>query len=489
MAAFGVLNAQIIPLEAPNIISVNVDTATGLASIKWAPITSQALEKYTVYYYTPGITGAIAIDTVPREINEYVYPESLDPSQMAQTLTVAGVDTLGSGGLLPDPPHKTMFLTTHYDSCAKTMELEWSSYVGWGNDLVRYEVYFSVDGDSYSFLDQSFVEDTTMSQLDIKDNRSYCYFVKAIKNDNTVSFSNIACRNVTHPLYPAWIDAESASAVDRDQVEVKFAVDSAGEITSFQLFKSAGPGKPFIQDAIIRDVVDSFTYNDPVLSTELSWQYKLYALDVCDNINPETESNICGNIVLDANSAGLAASLSWQPYEKYEAGVDRYQIYRRITGAEPELIGEVFHPETSYEDDLNSVSGSDIEDEICYYVVAVENDSYTRGNRGYSRSNQACVSVVPEIMMANAIIPNSTIIDNTKIGPELSFIPREYLFQVFDRWGNKIFQTTDSGVLWEGRVNNRGQTVPEGVYVYYIKLTTTGGIEVVKTGEITVFYN
>jgi hypothetical protein len=185
---------------------------------------------------------------------------------------------------------------------------------------------------------------------------------------------------------------------------------------------------------------------------------------------------------------GLDAFLSWTPYSDYEAGVKEYVIYRDIKHAGPERIGAVNPPDTSFQDNLGFASGADIEDEICYHVVAVEDDSYVlRGRQGFSQSNQACVSVVPEIRMANAIIPNATNLENTRIKPELTFIAHPYIFQVFDRWGSKIFETNDPGAYWYGDVRG-GKKVPEGVYVYYIRLTTSSGIEVEKKGEITVFY-
>jgi hypothetical protein len=138
-------------------------------------------------------------------------------------------------------------------------------------------------------------------------------------------------------------------------------------------------------------------------------------------------------------------------------------------------------------DDLSWLTYEAIQDEICYYVVAGENDSYSRGNRGSSRSNIACVSVVPEIKMANAIIPNAANPDNARIRPVLSFTPKHYIFQVFDRWGSRIFETNDPETYWYGDVKGK-KKVPEGVYVYYIRLTTSNGIEIEKKGEITVFY-
>ena len=58
---------------------------------------------------------------------------------------------------------------------------------------------------------------------------------------------------------------------------------------------------------------------------------------------------------------------------------------------------------------------------------------------------------------------------------------------VFDRWGSLVFETTNPDTAWDGRIKG-GSKATEGVYIYYVKLTTTSGIEVEQKGQITVFY-
>ena len=470
----------------PTIKLVSIDTATQESYIKWLPSPDDDVEFYRIYYYY--------FDDLNQEHNDLIGTVSGDSREFRYThepgskapfsYTVAARDTFGGDGEISDH-HTTMYLSTTYDSCEKTMDLDWTPYQGWEGKIVRNEVYYSVDGGPYVYLDKTHPDAMSYLQDSILDNKNYCYFIKAI-HPETWSFSNISCRNVSHPIHPAWINAESASAVGADQVEVKFVMDPAGEVTRFQLYKSPAPGKPFTSDAVFSEVHDSLTHRDKVLSVDKKFQYKLYSLDVCNN--PVTESTICGNIVLSVSSKGLEAFLSWNPYKEYEAGVKDYLVYRDINrSGSPDLIGGVHSPDTTFEDDLDFLSSREIEDEICYIIEAEENDSWQRGRQGFSRSNMACVTVVPEILMANAIIPNSMVPDNQKIKPELTFIPQQYLYQVFDRWGNRIFETTDYETAWGGRIN-RGDYVPEGVYAYYIKLTTSNGIKVEKKGLITVFY-
>ena len=42
---------------------------------------------------------------------------------------------------------------------------------------------------------------------------------------------------------------------------------------------------------------------------------------------------------------------------------------------------------------------------------------------------------------------------------------------VFNRWGERVYETNDIEEGWNGRKNNTGELAPEGVYVYYVTFT------------------
>ena len=466
--------------DPPIIDYVSVDTATGYVYITWKINPADTVDR-SVIYEQIDFAGQV-IDTIGKDTLEYLWATS-KAGYGAVSMTVASDRDGYKLSPLADA-HTTMFLTIQYDSCEKEMKLSWTPYIGWDFLLVKHEIYFRIDNGSYTKLIETDNDSTNCTHNNIEDNRVYCYFVKAVRNDGIGSFSNIACRTIQHPLHPQWINAEQASAVGEDQVSMDFYIEESGEVTSFQLYKSDSPGIPLFPYEIITDVSGpTLSYTDNVISTDKQYQYQLYSLDVCNK--PVVASNITGNIVLQANSVSLQAFLSWHPYTDYEAGVKTYHIYR-ITNTGEKLINEVDAPDTAYTDNLDFVTGSDIEDEICYYVVAEENDWVTHGEKGLSRSNTTCISVTPKILMPNAFTPNDDG-RNDIIKPVLTFIPERYVFQVFDRWGSRIFETTDPETGWNGAVNGGGKA-SEGVYIYYILLTTTKGIEVEQRGEITLFY-
>lgn len=58
-------------------------------------------------------------------------------------------------------------------------------------------------------------------------------------------------------------------------------------------------------------------------------------------------------------------------------------------------------------------------------------------------------------------------------------------FQVFDRWGRKVYETNSTTIQWDG-TRNGGEILPEGVYVYTFNGTTFLGEEIERNGSITL---
>ena len=57
-------------------------------------------------------------------------------------------------------------------------------------------------------------------------------------------------------------------------------------------------------------------------------------------------------------------------------------------------------------------------------------------------------------------------------------------FQIFNRWGAKVFETTDINKGWDGQFNNTPQ--PMGVYVYRVEAISTKGKTIMKQGNVTL---
>jgi gliding motility-associated-like protein len=57
-------------------------------------------------------------------------------------------------------------------------------------------------------------------------------------------------------------------------------------------------------------------------------------------------------------------------------------------------------------------------------------------------------------------------------------------FRIFNRWGNKVFETSNIEKGWDGTYN--GQPQPMGVYIYTVDATTSTGVPFKKGGNVTL---
>ena len=57
-------------------------------------------------------------------------------------------------------------------------------------------------------------------------------------------------------------------------------------------------------------------------------------------------------------------------------------------------------------------------------------------------------------------------------------------FRIYDRWGEKVFESTDPNLCWDGTY--KGKELNAGVYAYYLSATLNNGTEVKLNGNITL---
>jgi gliding motility-associated-like protein len=87
----------------------------------------------------------------------------------------------------------------------------------------------------------------------------------------------------------------------------------------------------------------------------------------------------------------------------------------------------------------------------------------------------------PYIFIPNAFTPNQDGVNDILFvrGPI-----RELYFIIFDRWGEKVFETTELNTGWDGFLGNT--PLPPDVYGYYLKTTCYDGKVFVKKGNVTL---
>ncbi len=86
------------------------------------------------------------------------------------------------------------------------------------------------------------------------------------------------------------------------------------------------------------------------------------------------------------------------------------------------------------------------------------------------------------ITIPNAFTPDGTVNRTFKVlyngDAKLNY------FRIFDRWGNKVFESTDINAGWDGHYN--GKLMPQDAYIYQIQAVTSNGKIITKAGNVTL---
>ena len=106
------------------------------------------------------------------------------------------------------------------------------------------------------------------------------------------------------------------------------------------------------------------------------------------------------------------------------------------------------------------------------------------GSLGCTTNNQLMVDVPPfsQLYIPTAFSPNDD--GKDEVYYVFGHCITEMQLLIFDRWGEKVFETTDQTVGWDGRY--KGQMENAGVFMYSFNGTLTTGEKINKKGNITL---
>jgi gliding motility-associated-like protein len=114
-------------------------------------------------------------------------------------------------------------------------------------------------------------------------------------------------------------------------------------------------------------------------------------------------------------------------------------------------------------------------------------------------SNSGCITVDTLLVKMADAIPNAGIYSdlfvpkawtpngdghNDKLFPLTVHIAKLYYFRIFDRWGQLMFETTEIGKGWDGKISGKDQG--SDTFVWYVRGTDYTGKSIFKKGTATL---
>lgn len=147
--------------------------------------------------------------------------------------------------------------------------------------------------------------------------------------------------------------------------------------------------------------------------------------------------------------------LTWTEEADCPNDIVEFRIYYTdVFGAELQLIRTITDPnERAFlHENLTSVAG-------CYAVVAV--DSFMN----LSTTDTFCIDNCTDYTLPNVFTPGGDLI-NDLFGPGTFKYVESVDVKIYNRWGLKLFETTDPAVNWDGTYSVTKADVPDGTYYF-----------------------
>ncbi|GAA4454857.1 hypothetical protein GCM10023189_21900 [Nibrella saemangeumensis] len=418
-----------LPLLAPVLTNVTVDSTSetrGVITVRWTrPLGLNPGDLGSPYQYrllrstgsgTTSFTQVATISTnlTPGVADTVFVDRGLNTTQNAYTYQLEFYFTSSNGQLTrldaTEPASSVRLSTT---PAFRQIQLSWQAQTPWSNENQRHRLYRSRTGPNGPF--------NLVAEVAVQGPATFTY-------TDTGTDTFLADGNTSLPL-----SADSSYC---------YRVETVGRYTDTRI--PVGLLYNFSQ-IICASPIDTTRPCPPQLS--------LQPLD-CAAL---TDESFC-------NQTTFSNNLSWI-YPERNAGnqlcdqtVTSYNIYysRYEQDEQSEKLTSVPAPTTTFEhNNLTSVAG-------CYYVTAVN-----RRGLESAPSNRVCNDNCPAYRLPNVFTPNG---DGRNDVFQPMACPRfveTVEFVVYNRWGAKVFQTSDPTLNWNGR-SSGGQELASGLYYYQV---------------------
>lgn len=310
--------------------------------------------------------------------------------------------------------------------------------------------------------------------------------------DNSITFHATPINGGGKPLYQWYINGAMIAENDQfstsklangDVINCQMTSDESCLQTQSALSNNLSPTiKPTTPSSVsieasTTDICSgtevTFSASTETGGLSLAFQWQINGLDVGEN-SPSYKSGMLKdgdlvnciltssiNCVLPSTSPGALMTVRPTPEISLNAS-DTVLLYGQEAQlnvkSDVNIVDYTWSPE-------NSLSSATIEAPIAKPETTTSYQVTATSDNGCKANASILIKVYHDLRIPNAFTPNNdgkNDIFRIPWGIEVKLND----FLIFDRWGNKIFQTTDPNNGWDG--NFKGQACPSGTYVYLI---------------------
>ena len=354
------------------------------------------------------------------------------------------------------------------------IDLSWNHYVGW-DSIQRYDIYRRIEDESaFSLIGQTAGDVNSYIDYGLCDVNYEYYVVARHPNQNFYSRSTLVMASPIYPVQNILSNIKNVSVSGEDEITIKWNKSENDRWSYYSLSKYESDLSQFVESY---QLTDTFMIDKDVKTSQFSYIYRLKEADECDVFN---EPNREGKSILLKVEYINASLLDWTFYRRWENGVISYTI-EQIHKGDYTTLGQTDSNVNSF---IDAEYHEDVFGPYCYRVYAINEIGDT------SYSNIVCVIGDPKAYIPNAFTPNKDGL-NEVFRPITSFFQsgivdglESYKFTIYNRWGEKVFETFDIREAWDGTF--LGEDCQQDVYIYQLEALGVNDVQFTFKGNVTL---
>lgn len=391
-----------------------------------------------------------------------------NPGNTRPQYTIATFDTCYLTTAIANPTHRSAYLTGTYDSCAKTISLNWSIYEGW-ETIEQQQLWIAINGNPFMLANAFNPTISSYTIPEINRGDQYSIFIRTYKSGYEMSSSSNIEQIQTYVFNDQELpDILNVSYLD-NKIDMVFHQDYTSHINSINIYKTVEyQNKRKIKTYNKTDLIaDAFIrFNDVETEPEKHfYSYQLESINVCnESVGISNHKNSINLKIKDNN-------LIFNHLRGFFGNVAYYQI------------------NVSYDDgftwntcaETNDTVIYDIKDTLsCYQIIAIEQNN-SRYDNQESYSNIVCIAGPFWAEVPNAITSRDQVKNNEfkVLGGGIDH--NKSYYEIFNRWG-QIIHRSSTKETW--KPNNLD--VLSGQYIYLVRIIGIKGETKTMKGMLTI---
>ncbi len=286
--------------------------------------------------------------------------------------------------------------------------------------------------------------------------------------------STASCLKGTLTFAPN-LEIYNATVVNDKSIQLVYESAEQDSFWRYEIWKRKGRFSSSFEMVDEKRVLTDTVFNDEDVDVdEASYCYRLVNVDLCGNTSVNNKE-AC-TILLQGNAEPFVNKVNWLPYDYWSLGINRYELLKTEPGIyqESTLFTKTEKPLMFNDGQLNYDNGL-----YQYTVLAYEN---IFGNNQTSKSNTIDLVQSPIVYCPNAYTKNGD-----GLNDEFKTLPvfvKDFQLQIYNRWGERIFETKDKKQGFDGKVD--GNEIMADVYFYIVNYTGWDQSKHTLKGNFTV---